>query len=519
MSKIFGTKIKAVIVAISAITLSLTGLSGAANAQGSSVGLVFISDMTTGGVWVGDISANPQDKELFWSAAGSAIDQVATTDTMVAWSASVSEDSQYQNKLFIAPIAHTAENVVTVDFDASVSALASDQAGERFFAVSDGKIWKINSNGTGKVEVANNEMLYANFWSLAFDPVNRILYSGNDAAWTILKFQLDSNYLNGGSGTEIFNDSVVEGIDGLFVDTVGDRLLWTSYGDQSIHVMDTDGSGHAVLFDSLSLGDAPSGMIWSAATSKMYFTVEQRFVETNIDGTSPRTLYTSGFTGSGFEGFAIAFGVELEPTEDPAPAITSIDPEEGPVAGGTEVTITGTGFQNGAEVKIGGVTCTIVSITPTQIVCTTGAHSAGAVNVKVTNPDEQEDIATGAYTYNAGGGNPEPGSVVKFNKTVYFGGDSSALSSDSKKILNKIASRIPNGATNVKIKVYSYVKKIASDVKGSTLAKSRAKSVVNYLKAKFADATYKSIPNGKGTSTSNTARKAVIKVTYTTPVA
>ncbi len=519
MSKFLGKTTRGLVAALAALGLMFTSLTGSANAQGSAVGLVFISDIATGGVWVGDISANPQDKELFWSATGSGIDQVATTDTMVAWSSSEPDDAAYGNKLFIAPIAHEAQNVVTVTFDANVQALASDQAGEKIYAVSDGKIWKINSDGTGKVEVADNNMLYANYWSLAFDPVNRILYSGNDGAWTILKFQLDNNYLNGGAGVEVFNDSVVEGIDGLFVDTVGNRLLWTSYGDQSVHSINTDGTNHSALFETLAFGGAPSGMIYSDSTGKLYFTVEEGFIETNIDGSSPRTLYTSGVNEMGFQGFAIAFGVELDPAEDPAPTITSIEPEEGPVAGGTEVTITGTGFQNGAVVKIGGVTCAIVSITPTEIVCTTGAHAAGAVNVKVTNTDEQEDVATGAYTYVADGGNPEPGSVVKFTKTVYFGGDSASLSADAKKVLNKIASRIPDGATNVKIKVYSYVKKITSDVKGSVLAKARAKNAVKYLKGKFADATYKSIPNGKGTSTSNSARKAVIKVTYTTPVA
>lgn len=520
MSKFLGQKLRTVLIAFTALALSFTGLTGVANAQGSSVGLVFISDMTTGGVWVGDISANPADKELFWSATGSDIDQVAATDTMVAWSSQYTEDSAYQNKVFIAPVAHTAQNVVTVTLSAPVISLAADQAGEKFYLTSGDGIYRVNSDGTGLVKVVEDEELTDSGWSLTFDPTHHVLYAGFETLAKIKKYQLDNNNLNGSSGELVTDREETEGVNGIFVDPVAERIYWTSY-NFGIHSIDADGSDYSAVYSPIE-GGAPTGALISNSTGKLYFTVEEKFVEISVNGTNSRTLYTSGFSSSGFEGFAIAFGITLDEEPNPAPTITSIEPNEGPVAGGTEVTITGTGFEEGTTVKIGGVTCVIVSMTETQIVCTTGAHAAGEVNVRVTNSDEQYDTLTDAFTYIAGnGGNeeePEPGSVVKFTRTIYFGGDSSTLTADAKKILNRIALRIPNGATNVKIKVFSYVKKASSEVNGSSLAKARAKVAVKFLKNKLAGVTYKSIPNGKGSSTSNTARKAVIKVTYTTPV-
>ncbi len=84
----------------------------------------------------------------------------------------------------------------------------------------------------------------------------------------------------------------------------------------------------------------------------------------------------------------------------PPPAITSLAPSSGPTAGGTTVTITGSDFQSGASVTIGGSAATSVSVSgSTQIVCTTPAGTAGAASVVVTNPDLQSATLTGGYTY------------------------------------------------------------------------------------------------------------------------
>ncbi len=70
--------------------------------------------------------------------------------------------------------------------------------------------------------------------------------------------------------------------------------------------------------------------------------------------------------------------------------IFSMNPASGPPEGGTNVTITGMLFADGATVSIGGQPATNVDVTgPTQITATTPALSAGSLNnVVVTNPNQ-----------------------------------------------------------------------------------------------------------------------------------
>ncbi len=92
---------------------------------------------------------------------------------------------------------------------------------------------------------------------------------------------------------------------------------------------------------------------------------------------------------------------------NPAPTVGSINPTSGTTGGGTPVTITGTGFLAGASVAVGGTAATGVTVvSSTTITATTPAHTAGAVNVVVTNTDGQSGTLTGGYTYttSTGGG-------------------------------------------------------------------------------------------------------------------
>ncbi|MBI3650153.1 MAG: IPT/TIG domain-containing protein [Acidobacteria bacterium] len=89
-------------------------------------------------------------------------------------------------------------------------------------------------------------------------------------------------------------------------------------------------------------------------------------------------------------------------TYNPPPTVTAISPASGSTAGGTTVTITGTGFRSGATLTLGGSAATGVSvISSTSITATTPAHAAGAVNVVVTNSDNQSGTLTNGFTYNA----------------------------------------------------------------------------------------------------------------------
>ncbi len=71
----------------------------------------------------------------------------------------------------------------------------------------------------------------------------------------------------------------------------------------------------------------------------------------------------------------------------PPPTITSLSRMSGPVAGGTQVTITGTGFSGATNVKFGTTPARSFTFkSSTQLVATSPAHAAGTVRISVTTP-------------------------------------------------------------------------------------------------------------------------------------
>ena len=71
-----------------------------------------------------------------------------------------------------------------------------------------------------------------------------------------------------------------------------------------------------------------------------------------------------------------------------APVVLGVDPGSGPTAGGTPVTITGSGFLGATGVTFGGVPAAeLVVVSDTEITVTTPAHAAGTVDVVVQHPD------------------------------------------------------------------------------------------------------------------------------------
>lgn len=78
----------------------------------------------------------------------------------------------------------------------------------------------------------------------------------------------------------------------------------------------------------------------------------------------------------------------------------NISPDHGPYTGGTVVTLTGSGFLPGATVTFDGLPATGVTVdSATQITATTPAHAVGAVDVVVTNTDNQSSSYLDGFTY------------------------------------------------------------------------------------------------------------------------
>jgi len=84
----------------------------------------------------------------------------------------------------------------------------------------------------------------------------------------------------------------------------------------------------------------------------------------------------------------------------PTVAVTSISPNSGPIAGGTSVTIKGTGFTSGTTVRFDSSNATsVVVVDEATITAVTPAHAAGKVDVNVTVPGTSVKSLDDGFTY------------------------------------------------------------------------------------------------------------------------
>jgi hypothetical protein len=179
------------------------------------------------------------------------------------------------------------------------------------------------------------------------------------------------------------------------------------------------GYGQQFTVQTPDAGDISSAVLIRNAASTHSFSMDQRMVGMSFTAGSGSLTITAPPNGNiAPPGYYMLFLVNSEGVPSvsrsvlvtnsvtaPAPTVSSISPSAGTTNGGTGVTITGTGFQSGATVKLGGTSATGVTVqSGTSITATTPAHSAGAVNVVVTNTDSQSGTLTQGFTYN----NPAP---------------------------------------------------------------------------------------------------------------
>jgi len=85
-----------------------------------------------------------------------------------------------------------------------------------------------------------------------------------------------------------------------------------------------------------------------------------------------------------------------------APAITSISPTSGTTAGGTTVTINGTGFTGATKVSFGGAgaATSFTVVSSTKITAVSPAAAAGEHGISVTTPaGTSASVAADNYTF------------------------------------------------------------------------------------------------------------------------
>ncbi len=115
-----------------------------------------------------------------------------------------------------------------------------------------------------------------------------------------------------------------------------------------------------------------------------------------------------------------------------APTVTALAPADGPVAGGTTVIVTGTGFGLGTSnaataVRFGATAASFTIDSATRITAVAPAHAAGPLTVTVTTPDGGDSASAPAnvYTYVAlptvGGLSPGTGPAAGGTSVVITG--------------------------------------------------------------------------------------------------
>lgn len=112
----------------------------------------------------------------------------------------------------------------------------------------------------------------------------------------------------------------------------------------------------------------------------------------NVSVTNPNGL--NGMLAGGYTYTAVVVPV----------TVTSITPATGDIAGGTSITIGGTGFLSGATVTVGTAANTVVVVNSNTITAKVAAHAVGSVNVVVTNPNGTTATLTNGYAYITTGG-------------------------------------------------------------------------------------------------------------------
>lgn len=80
--------------------------------------------------------------------------------------------------------------------------------------------------------------------------------------------------------------------------------------------------------------------------------------------------------------------------------VGSVAPASGPAAGGTLLTVRGSGFESGTKVSVGGAAATVTFVDKNTLKVTTPGMAAGPQRLVVSNPDGETTAADAAFTAN-----------------------------------------------------------------------------------------------------------------------
>lgn len=177
-----------------------------------------------------------------------------------------------------------------------------------------------------------------------------------------------------------------------------------------------------------------------------------------------------------------------DPVDEPKPVeltISRVSPTEGPTDKVTAITVTGTGFAEGAKAFVGDLPVVGMVRASGETLRGTvpgGGLPPGTYNVTVRNPDGKEAVLQRGFTLKAPapteGTDPKPAECDL--KDIYFDFDASSLNDDARNILQGNATCLKNKKIN-SVQVEGHADERGSTDYNLALGQRRADEVKRYL--------------------------------------
>ncbi|MBL8112981.1 MAG: IPT/TIG domain-containing protein, partial [Acidobacteria bacterium] len=167
---------------------------------------------------------------------------------------------------------------------------------------------------------------------------------------------------------------------------------------------------------------------WSKGGTDLPGETAGTLVRASAGGPDSGTYAVTGRIGSCTSPLSLPLEVTVAPC--PAPTASTLSPGCGSTSGGRSVTLSGTGFQQGAGVTFMNAPAVVSSVTPTSIVAIAPPRVAGPAvqgDVVVRNPDGQTARFTDAWIYAVRGDANNNGAVTGadtfyLNLAIFLGG-------------------------------------------------------------------------------------------------
>jgi hypothetical protein len=158
----------------------------------------------------------------------------------------------------------------------------------------------------------------------------------------------------------------------------------------------TGPAGNAGVNGGIDILDAHSGLL------RLRILLQQQF-SSDVDGLHGSFLATDEngrrlFAITSTDGTAQNAGITVVQLANVPLGIGTLTPASGPAAGGTTLTIRGSGFVSGVTVTIGGKSATVTFKDMNTLTVVTPAETVGAQRVTITNPDGETVSLDAAYT-------------------------------------------------------------------------------------------------------------------------